>query len=97
MMVEILVRAVIWNTLIIDSILDAYVREHYGLSLTKFLGGKGVGYEAKLEPLEVGIIASLIGEVFGCCVVPSRFSKQLDSTWFLLDFCGVSLQARTSK
>ena len=97
MMVEILVRAVIWNTLIIGSILDAYVREHYGLSLTKFLGGKGVGYEAKLEPLEVGVIASLIREVFGCCVVPSRFSEQLDSTWFLLDFCGVSLQARTSK
>ncbi len=63
MIVEILIRAIIWNTLIIGSILDAYVREYYGLSLTKFLGGKGVGYEAKLEPLEVDVITSLIREI----------------------------------
>ena len=97
MMVEILIRAIIWNTLIIGSILDAYVREHYGLSLTRFLGGKGVGYEAKLEPLEVNVIVSLIREVFGRHVVPSEFSKRSDCTWFLSEFCGVSLPARTSK
>ncbi len=97
MMVEILVRAVIWNTLIIGSMLDAYVREHYGLSLTKFLGGKGVGYEAKLEPLEVNVIASLMREVFGRHAVPSEFSKRLDCPCFLSEFCGVGLLARTSK
>jgi len=88
MMVEILVGAVIWNTLIIVPILDAYVREHYGLSLTKFLGGKGVGYESKLESLEVDVIASLIREAFGRRVVPSEFSKRLDCTWFLSDLWG---------
>jgi len=97
MMVEILIRAIIWNTLIIGSILDAYVRGHYGLSLTRFLCGKGIDYEAKLEPLEVDAIDSPISEVFGCHVVPSEFFKQLDCTWFLSEFCGVGLPARTSK
>ena len=97
MIVEILIRTIIWNTLIIGSILDAYAREHYGLSLTRLLGGKGIGYEARLEPLEVDAIASLIGEVFGRHVVHGGSFKQLDCTWFLSEFCGVGPRARTGK
>jgi len=97
MMVEILVRAIIWNVIIIGSILDSYVREQHGVSLTQFLGGKGLDHEAKLETLNIGMIASLINEAFGEHIAPSSLSKQLNSTWFLLEFCGGTPTARISK